>query len=483
MDFAPIARAAVLFGTPISAIALASLPPPGILSPQAWSVALVALVMAVWWMTEIVPLAVTALIPLVAIPFLNVQSIEDVASSYAHPLIFLFFGGFVLSRAMERWGVHKRIAYFVIRAAGGGPAGIIGSLMAVTAFLSLWISNTATAMVMLPVGQAVAGSSRGVGAQGGEGSRTFGAALMLSIGYAATIGGMGSLIGTPPNALFAGFMLDLYNIEIGFAQWMLLGLPVVLVLLPITWWVLTRLSFPVSRLELHIATDSLSESSVKHAMSTAEKRVALLMLGVALSWIFRPFINRALPDFQLTDAGIAISAALLAFVLPAGRGNTGTLLSWRDVATIRWDVLILFGGGLALAKSIGASGLAEWIGQLAVAMQHVPLLLLLAMLMIIVVYLGELASNTAMAAVFLPMAGAAAVGMGDHPMSLMLPVTLAASLGFMLPVATPPNAIVYGSGAVSSGQMLRAGTWLDIIGIAVVLLIGWLLAPLVFPYT
>lgn len=483
MNYGAIARAAVLFGVPIATAVLASMPPPATLSPAAWGVALVALFMAIWWMTEVVPLAVTALVPLVAIPFLNVQSVEDIAASYAHPLIFLFFGGFVLSRAMERWGVHKRIAYFVIRAAGGGPAGIIASLMAVTAFLSLWISNTATAMVMVPVGQSVASSSDGVGGDSGEGGRIFGAALMLAIGYAATIGGIGSLIGTPPNALFAGFMSDLYGIEIGFAQWMLLGLPVVLVLLPITWWVLTHLVFPVSRLELDIAADYLSESAVKHAMSTGEKRVALLMFAVALSWICRPIINRALPDFQLTDAGIAVFGALLAFVLPAGPKHSGALLRWQDVASIRWDVLILFGGGLALAKAIGASGLAEWIGQIAVAFQEMPLLLLLAMLMIIVVYLGELASNTAMAAVFLPVAGAAAVGMGDHPMSLMLPITLAASLGFMLPVATPPNAIVYGSGAVSSGQMLRAGAWLDVAGIAVVLLIGWVVAPLVFPHT
>lgn len=482
MGVKAIAHHAVLLGIPVAATVLASLSPPATLSPQAWGVLLVALVMAIWWMTEVVPLAVTALIPLVAIPVLNVQPIDELAASYAHPLIFLFFGGFVLSRAMERWGVHKRIAYFVMRTAGGGPAGIIGSLMAVTAFLSLWISNTATAMVMLPVGKSVAASSRGTGPGGGEGARTFGTALMLGIGYAATIGGMGSLIGTPPNALFAGFMLDLYGIEIGFAQWMLLGLPVVLVLLPITWWILTRLSFPVSRLDLGIGADRLSGGAVNPAMSTAEKRVALLMFCVALAWIFRPVINRAFPEFQLTDAGIAVFGALLAFVLPAGSENKGALLRWRDVAGIRWDVLILFGGGLALAKAIGASGLAEWIGQSAVAFQEMPLLLLVLLLMIIVVYLGELASNTAMAAVFLPVAGAAAVGMGDHPMSLMLPITLAASLGFMLPVATPPNAIVYGSGAVTSAQMLRAGAWLDVTGIAVVLLIGWLVAPLVFPH-
>jgi len=482
MDVLTIVRGTVLFAVPAAAAVLASLPPPGTLSSPAWAVALVALVMAIWWMSEVVPLAVTALIPLIAIPLLNVQSIEEIAASYAHPLIFLFFGGFVLSRAMERWGVHKRVAYFVVRTAGGGPTGIIASLMAVTAFLSLWISNTATAMVMLPVGKSVADSARDDAAHDPEASRTFGAALMLAIGYAATIGGMGSLIGTPPNALFAGFMSDLYGIEIGFAQWMLLGLPVVLVLLPLTWLILTRLVFPVSRIGQTVAADTLSDPGVRQAVSSGEKRVALLMLAVALCWIFRPVINRALPDFQLSDAGIAVLGALLAFVLPAGQKNGGALLRWQDVVSIRWDVLILFGGGLALAKAIGVSGLAEWIGQIAVALHELPLLLLLAMLMIVVVYLGELASNTAMAAVFLPVAGAAAVGMGDHPMSLMLPITLAASLGFMLPVATPPNAIVYGSGAVSSGQMLRAGAWLDVVGILVVLLIGWLVAPVVFPH-
>lgn len=476
-------RLLVLFITPVVAAGLAFLRPSG-LPADAWAVGLVGALMAVWWATEAVPLAVTALVPLIAFPLLGIAPFELVAASFAHPLIFLFLGGFILSRGMQRWGLHRRIALNVVRIGGSRPGNIVASLMAATAFLSLWISNTATAMIMLPIGQSVVGSSQDALEAAPEAERIgFGAALMLGIGYAATIGGIGSLIGTPPNALFAAYMMETHDVEIGFAQWMAVGLPVVLVLLPLTWLLLTHLVFSMPGIDLqdHMREGAHHDPSSLGPMSSGEKRIAVLMVAVAALWILRPLIDRALPELGLSDPAIAIIGAVLLFMVPAGRLGEGFLLEWEDAARIRWDILILFGGGLALASAIGTSGLADWIGGVATGWRTMPFPVFVAVMTIIVVYLGELASNTAMAAVFLPVSGAVAAGMGENPLTLVLPVALAASLGFMLPVATPPNAIVFGSGAVTARQMLRAGAILNVAGIIVVLLIGALIGPLVFP--
>lgn len=471
-------RALALFGTPCVAVALLAMAPPADLSPEGWQVAVFALWMAAWWMTEAVPLAVTALLPLVAFPFAGILPIEKVSASYAHPLIFLFLGGFMLARAMERWGLHRHLAGQVIRIGGASPGRVIASLMAVTAFLSMWISNTATAMVMLPIGQSLTASPGEAAGKENKADPAFGAALMLGIAYSATIGGMGSLIGTPPNALFAGYMETTYGIEIGFARWMLFGVPVVLVLLPITWLLLTKIAFRIrgqAKLPAAATADFASGSLV-----SGEKRVAVIVVAVALMWLFRPVLEGIWLAFSINDAAIAIAGAMLLFVVPAGGGERRTLLNWREAAEIRWDILILFGGGLALAAGIVSSGLADWIGNRSLQSSDLPPLVLTAVFLVTIVYLGELASNTAMAAIFLPIAGALAVGMGAAPVTLLLPIAIGASLGFMLPVATPPNAIVFGSGAVNAGQMLRAGAFLDIIGICVVLTIGTLLGPVVF---
>lgn len=459
------------------------LPPPSGLSADGWAAAAIGVLMAVWWMTEAVPLAVTALIPLALFPVFGVESLEKTAPSYAHPLIFLFLGGFILARAMERWLLHKRLALYILRFGGSEPDAVIASLMAATAFLSLWVSNTATAMVMLPIGQSIVATMRvSCSAAPEKILRDYSAALMLGIGFAATIGGMGSLIGTPPNALFAGYMRESHGVEIGFAQWMLLGVPIVLVMLPLTWLILTRVAFRIHASGgIHGRTRIVEHIKVLGPMSRGEKTIAVLMLTVAALWIFRPLLDRILPWLGISDAGIAITAAVLLFVIPVRASEGEFLLRWQDAARIRWDVLILFGGGLALASAISGSGLANWIGTSAAVLATLPVIGLIVVVSVIVVYLGELASNTAMAAIFLPIAGATAVGIGENPLLFTLPVVLAASLGFMLPVATPPNAIVFGSGAVSAQQMLRAGFMLDAIGIVVVILLGSMLGPLVFP--
>ncbi|MCP5115609.1 MAG: DASS family sodium-coupled anion symporter [bacterium] len=469
-----------LLAGPLLAAAILVSPPPDGLTLEGWRTGAVGILMAVWWMTEALPLAATALLPLILFPLLDIRSIDASAAPYAHPLVFLFLGGFLLARAMHVWSLDRRLALTVLRFVGSRPRNVIAGIMGVTAFLSMWVSNTATAMVMLPIGLSIVTTF-----SEHEQSRAVGVApaLLLGIAYAATIGGMGTIIGTPPNALFVAFMAETYGIEISFVRWLLIGVPLVLVLLPITWFVLTHISFPIPggrALEESGAMDK--QLAGIEPISRPERMVSAVMLLVAVCWICRPLIAAALPSLRLSDAGIAMTGALLLFLLPVDLKRGRFLLSWKEAAGIRWDVLILFGGGLALAAAIGSSDLADWIGAQLTAFGALPLLLLLLMVGALVVFLGELASNTAMAAVFLPVAGATAIGMGEPAFLLTLPVALFATLGFMLPVATPPNAVIFGSGAVEIRDMLRAGAILDLVGIVIVALavmtLGrWVLGP------
>lgn len=461
---------------PAAAGLMALAAPPDGLSAQGWGIAAVAAWMAIWWMTEAAPLAVTALLPLVLFPASGVRAIDATTGAYSHPLIFLFLGGFLLARAMHVWKLDTRLALAVLRLAGTGPRRILAGVMAVTAFLSMWVSNTATAMVMLPIGLSIAATLPETESRG-----RFATALFLGIAYAATIGGMGTLVGTPPNALFAGYMAEAHGVEIGFARWMLVGVPLVLILLPLAFAVLTRGGLQVAASARTAMADSLAAARAgQTAMRWPERTVAAIMAVVALLWILRPGLAGVVPGLQLSDAGIAIAGAVLLFVVPTGGGRF--LLSWREAAEIRWDVLILFGGGLALAAAIGDSDLAPWLGDHLALLGSLPILLLLLAVGTVVVFGGELASNTATAAVLMPVAGAAALAMGAPAFTLALPVALFATLGFMLPVATPPNAIVFASGAVEMRHMLRAGVVLDVVGIAVVavamLTLGrWVFAP------
>ena len=462
------------------------------MSVSAMRVAIVALVMAALWMTQAIPLAATALIPLAIFPLIGVADIAAVADAYGDPLIFLFLGGFLLAAAMARWGLHQRLALAAVAWAGPSPRALILAVMGATAFLSLWISNTATAMVMTPIAAALVNENRHAPTLPDTAP-----ALMLGVAFAATIGGIGSLIGTPANALFAGYMRSAHGVEIGFAEWMLIGLPIVAILIPVTWLVLTRVSFRIPGAAGGLATGRLAGADTQTPraenapMSQEQKRVTAILVLTAVALVARPWLapllaTQGLADSGVkasgvTDAGIAISAALLLFCVPARDGSQERLLVWADAQTIRWDVLILFGGGLALAEGIETSGLARWLGDaVSAAAGAIPIAALVLAMMIVIVYLGELASNTAMAAIFLPVSGGVAVGLEAAPIELALPVALAASLGFMLPVATPPNAIVYGAGLVTAGQMLRVGAVLDVISIIVVYAIVLALGPAIW---
>lgn len=464
----PLHRLIGLLVGPSAFLVVFANPAPAGLSEQGWSIAAIGIWMAIWWMTEALPLAVTAMLPIVLFPILGVRSLEATTPSYAHPLVFLFLGGFLLARAMNVWSLDRRLAWTVLRFSGSSPRSVIASIMLVTAFLSMWVSNTAAAMVMLPIGISIVTTFGETGEKTAEGVAP---ALLLGIAYAATIGGMGTIIGTPPNALFAAFMAESHGIEISFLRWMLIGVPLVVVLLPVTWFVLTRLAFRIpGRRSLNVAGLVEEKFVALDPISHPQRVLALVMLLVATCWIFRPLIIGAFPWLNLSDAGIAITGAVLLFLIPADLKEGRFLLSWKEAAKIRWDVLILFGGGLALAAAISNSDLATWIGTQLIGFQALPLFLLILAVGVLVVFLGELASNTAIAAVFLPVAGATAVGMGEAAVVLALPVALFATLGFMLPVATPPNAVIFGSGVVEMRHMLRAGVILDIVGIIVVTL-------------
>ena len=456
--------------------------PPG-LSDAGWAVAAIGCLMAIWWMTEAVPLPVTALIPIVALPACGVMPIASVTASYAHPLVFLFLGGFFIAKAMERWKLHQRIAVSIMRVAPNSQSGLIAALMAATAFLSMWISNTAAAMVMIPIGQSImhdiepwASDQSG---SAGNSRLDFRAALILGIAFSATIGGMATLVGTPPNALLAGYLETAQGIKIGFAQWMMLGIPVAIIMLPVTWYLLTRIVSNIGNNELALRAPPVA-IELPQRLSAGARLTAAIICIAGLMLIFQPAIAAVSPWMQLSDAGIAMAAAVLLLIVPSGEPENERLLRWEDAATIRWDVLILVGGGLALAGAIETSGLSQAISRSFVSLNFLPLMLTVLLAMALIVYIGELASNTAMAAVFLPVAGAAAVGLGVEPLHLIIPIGLAASLGFMLPVATPPNAIAYGTGDVSSGQMLRAGALLDVAGILATFAITQVLVPLLF---
>ena len=469
-----------LLAGPIVAAVVAASPAPDGLSEQGWWIASVALWMAIWWMTEALPLAITALLPVILFPVLDVRSIEATTSSYAHPLIFLFLGGFLLARAVHVWGLDSRLALTVLRFTGSSPRGVIAGVMGVTAFLSMWVSNTATAMVMLPIGLSIV---TGISQNTIDSREGVAPALLLGIAYAATIGGMGTIIGTPPNALFVAFMQESYGIEISFVRWMFIGVPLVLILLPISWFVLTHLAFRIGGGNSPQLAEVIAENrTALSPVSRAERLVAGVLILVAVCWILRPILTTALPWLQLSDAGIALTGALLLFLIPIDLKRGRFLLSWTEAAEIRWDVLILFGGGLALAATIGESDLADWIGTRLTVLKALPVFILLLVVGVLIVFSGELASNTATAAVFLPVAGATALVMGEPAFLLTLPVALFATLGFMLPVATPPNAVIFASGVLEMRHMLRAGIILNIAGIVVVslaiLTLGqWVLDP------
>jgi sodium-dependent dicarboxylate transporter 2/3/5 len=466
---------------PLALLVMLVLGPPDGIAVSAWNMAAIALWMAIWWGTEALPPFVTALMPLVLFPFLGVMDFSNAAAPFAHRLIFLFLGGFLLALAIEKWDLHKRIALHVLLAMGVRAKAIVLGFMVATAFLSMWMTNTATTLMMLPIAVSILSVVFEGGKMDARNQKNFRILLPLSVAYGATIGGMATLIGTPPNAFLAAFMSEQYGIEIDFGSWMLVGLPLSLVLLPLAWLILTRWVFPVDFSAGHKARDQfLQMLRDLKPLSTPEWRVGLLFLCVALLWAFRKLVVGVTGFTSLSDSGIAITGAVLLFILPSGLRRGEKLADAKLLAKVPFDVLLLFGGGLALAKGISSSGLAAELGGMLAGVGAINGVLLVLAATALVIFLTELTSNLATTATFLPIVGAVGVNAGLAPLLLAVPVALAASCAFMLPIATPPNAIAYGSGLVRLQQMAKAGFWLNLVGIVLLSLIAVFWVPIVF---
>ena len=436
----------------------------------------VTLWMVIWWISEAAPIPVTSLLPMLLFPLLGISSAEAATSPYAHPLIFMFFGGFCLSIALEKTGLHQQIAERALRHVGGAPARQLAALMAITAFLSMWMSNTATAVMMLPIALSIVA----VAPQSNQAALA--PALLLGVAYAASIGGIATLIGTPPNALLAAFLEKTYLIKLGFGQWMLLGVPLALAMLVLCWFWLSRVYF---RLHLLPAAADRADRTLL-PLSASQHQVAVVFLLTALCWIFQPLLSKW-SGLGLSDTIIALTAAFALFLLPVWQPSSTTaikdptiaqpVLSWQDSEKLPWGVLLLFGGGLSLAGQLQQHGVSDVLAQLFQGLQGVPALFIIAGVALLIVFLTELTSNTAVAAAFLPILGPVALSLDLSPLYLVVPAALAASLGFMMPVGTPPNAIVFASGQLQIRDMIRAGVVLNIFGVLLITLFCQLILP------
>ncbi|AYD90627.1 DASS family sodium-coupled anion symporter [Actinomyces lilanjuaniae] len=441
------------------------------------TVAAAAVLLGLWWMTEAIPLAATALLPLVIFPALQVADFEEVAAPYASDTIFLFMGGFMLALTMQRWNLHRRIALRVVLWVGTRPRSLVLGFMVATGFLSMWVSNTATAVLMLPIGASVLGLVSSL-AGGRQRIRRFSTALMLAIAYAASIGSVGTIIGTPPNALLVAYLSETHGVEIGFGQWMLVGVPLAAVLMVVAWWLLVYVLLPPEIDTVPGGREVIEEEWRRLGpMSGGEVRVSIVFLAAAASWVLVPtLLERTGAALNISDALIAMATAAILFLLPGDRAQGTRLLDWATAKEVPWDVLLLFGGGLSLSSMFSRLGLSIWIGEQARGLEVLPTVLFVAAVALLVIVLTELTSNTATAAAFLPIMGGVAVGIGltqQEPANVLLltaPVALSATFAFMLPVATPPNAVAYGSGYVRLADMVRSGVWLNIIGMVLVTL-------------
>lgn len=434
------------------------------MSPAAWKVVAVASLMATWWITEAIPIAATALLPVALFPLLKVMSTKATTSSYANDIVFLFLGGFLIAMAMQKWHLHRRIALHIIKVVGVSPSRIILGFMLATAFLSMWVSNTATTMMMLPIAIAVVSKLTNNDSSGANGyTAYFGVALMLGIAYSASIGGVATLIGTPPNAILAGVVEHVYGHRISFAAWMAFGLPLSIVMLALAWFYLTRIAYQVKHQGV-TGMKGVIEKELQQlgAMSRQEQLVALIFAMVAIAWIVRGLLEIKWLD-DVSDASIAIVGALLLFIIPANIKKREFLLDWSSAVKLPWDILLLFGGGFALAHGVSESGLTEWIVQQMSILKGANVIIVILVITLAIIFLTEVTSNTATATLVLPLLGALATALDIAPMTLMVPAAIAASYAFMLPVATPPNAIVFSSRYVSIPQMARAGFYMNLV--------------------
>ncbi len=474
-----------LFLGPLLFVIMLVTPTPGGMEPAAQKMAAVAMLMATWWMTEAIPIPATSLLPLTLFPLLGIMHTKKAAAPYASHLIFLFMGGFLIALAMQRWNLHRRIAMNIVKTVGFSPGRLIFGFMSATAVLSAFVSNTATTVMMMPIGLAIIQHVIAEGKKEGldktidfspEGF-TFGLNLMLGIAYAASIGGIATLIGTPPNTVLAGYLTKTYGYEITFAKWMMVGVPLVVVMLPLCWLWLTKVANPLDLKKVPGGKDLINTELRKMgSMSPGERWTAVIFFLTAMGWIFRKQLGvHIFPEPKLvTDAAIAMTGALVLFVIPINWKKNEFVMNWHWASKMPWGVLILFGGGLSMASGFKATKLANWIGSQVGLLETAPVLILIIAVATLIIFLTELTSNTATSAMVMPILSAVAIGLGQSPLLLIVPAAIAASCAFMLPVATPPNAIVFGSGYVTIPQMVKSGFGLNILGVVITVLLTYL---------
>lgn len=453
---------------------------PGGMSKEALAVLASTAWVATWWITEAIPIPATSLLPIILFPLTGAfTNIGEVTAAYGDPNIFLFLGGFVIAIAIEKWNLHQRIALNIILLVGTSTQRIVLGFMLATGFLSMWISNTATAMMMLPIGMAViAHVSNLLMKENEKVNENFARAIMLGIAYAASIGGLGTLIGTPPNVIFASMIEELFNTEISFARWMAFGTPFAALLLLLTWVYLVKIAFKVNLKEIPGGREViLNERKKLGPMSFEEKLVLSVFSLTAFAWITRTLVLEKFID-GLSDTLIAILAAVVLFLLPAKNNEDGALVNWKDAKEVPWGVLLLFGGGLAIAKGFSETGLSQWIGEKLTVLQNINFFLIIFIVTLLVLALTELTSNTATATMMYPIMASFAFALNVHPFSLMVAAGIAASCAFMMPVATPPNAIVFGSGHIRINDMIKAGFWVNVIAVFLISLFIYFHMPI-----
>jgi len=464
---------------PLSFIILNFLDTPTGMTESAFSMLGVTLWIAIWWVTEAVPIAVTALIPLVLFPTTGIMRVEDTTAAYGDKYVFLYLGGFFLAIAIEKWNLHKRIALHIIKVIGTNVYKVILGFMVATAFLSMWISNTATSVMMLPMGMSIVSQLKDNPTTIENENSIFGKALMLGIAYSASIGGIATLIGTPPNLVMAGFIQKTYGIEISFGQWFQFGLPISLLLLAIAWFYLTRVAFKFKQKEFPGGKQEVNRLIKELGpMQFEEKIVLVVFIATAFCWITRSFLLQSLIP-GIDDTIIAMGAAILLFILPSKNKN-GRIISWDDTVKIPWGIIILFGGGMALAAGFQETGLALWLGNQIDLLVGVSLFLLVFIIIVCVNFLTEITSNLATTAMLLPILAPVATTLDVNPFILIVAATTAASCAFMLPVATPPNAVVFGSGYLRIIDMIKSGFWMNIISILILTLLVYYLLPILW---
>ena len=451
-----------------------------LVSDKADAVIAVAVWMVLWWITETVNIAVTALLPLILFPLLKVMPIADVGANYGSPIIFLFFGGFVLALALEKVNLHKRIALNIIKLTGTTPNRVVLGFMIATAFMSMWISNTASTVVMLPIAISVIKLLTDDANGFTKGDKNFALSIMLGIAFAANAGGIATVIGTPPNSVLIGLLENQYNIQISFLTWMSFGLPFSIVMIVAVYFVLVKLMFPCKDILFTASASLISEEIEKLGkISKEEKRVLMIFAITVFLWITRTIINSVFPGLKLSDTIISLIGAVSFFVIPMNFKKGNFILEWSDTEKLAWGILILFGGGLALAKGMASSGLVALITD-TISAGNFNILFTVSLLIILMLFMTELMSNVALVAVLAPVVAGIAIGLNIPILNLLIPVTMASSCAFMLPMATPPNAIVFASGYVQVNEMAKAGIILNFIAVGLLILYYQFVIPMFF---